>query len=131
MKATKTSKNGTKYQLFQPLSEEQYSALKADIAANGCMVPVEKDVHGNVLDGHNRKAICEELGIEYPEVVRDFKSEEDKKTHVLMLNMARRQLTPEQWAEAFEKLLKVRGVKLGRGSRNDKGGTSVTFPEVA
>jgi len=42
------------YQVFEPLSDEAYAALKRDIQRNGFRVPVETDEAGNILDGHNR-----------------------------------------------------------------------------
>ena len=47
----------------------------------------------------------------------------------LILNLARRQLGPVSWANAFEALLEARGVKTGQGERNDQTSTSVV--EVA
>src|SRR4051794_36850621 len=68
------------YQTLPPLPAEVYAALKADIAANGILVPVDVDENGNVLDGHNRTRIAEELGIrDYPTVVRPGLSEQDKR----------------------------------------------------
>ena len=37
------------YQLFPDLSPSEYEALKADIAENGVLVPVEYDEDGNIL----------------------------------------------------------------------------------
>lgn len=86
-----------KYQLFDPLTDDEYAALKADIAARGVMVPVEVDEDGNILDGHHRVMACEELGIaEYPTVVREGMTEAEKRHHVRQLNFARRHLTKEQ-----------------------------------
>lgn len=85
------------YQVMPPLSDEEYAELKSDIAARGVMVPIEFDEHGNVLDGHHRLMICNELGIkEYPKVVRAGMTESEKRTHARKLNMARRQLSQEQ-----------------------------------
>lgn len=86
-----------KYQLFDPLTDEEYADLKADIAARGVMVPVEVDENGDVLDGHHRVMACEELGIaEYPTIVREGMTEAEKRHHVRKLNLARRHLTKEQ-----------------------------------
>src|SRR5687768_2923035 len=52
-----------KYQLFPDLAPEEYEELKADIAARGVQVPIEYDEEKNILDGHHRKRICDELGI--------------------------------------------------------------------
>ena len=79
-----------------PLSEADYAALKADIAERGIMVPIEVDENGDVLDGHHRVTICEELGIPYPRFVREGMDEAAKRTHARRLNIARRHLNSEQ-----------------------------------
>lgn len=85
------------YAILPPLSPEEYEALKADIAVHGVQVPVELDELGNILDGHHRVAICQELGIrDYPTIVRAGLSEDEKITHALRLNLLRRHLTREQ-----------------------------------
>ena len=44
-----------RWQLFPPLSDEEYAALKADIAAQGVLVPVVIDEDtGEVIEGHHR-----------------------------------------------------------------------------
>jgi len=85
------------YQLLPPLSEEEYQALRADIAEHGILVPVELDESGNVLDGHHRLRIVTEFGIkDYPRVVRSGMEESEKVDHVLSLNLARRHLSKSQ-----------------------------------
>jgi N6-adenosine-specific RNA methylase IME4 len=85
-----------KYQVMPPLSAEEYAELKADIEARGVLVPVEYDEAGEVLDGHHRVQICDELGItEWPRVVRLGLSDAGKLTHARQLNLARRHLDRE------------------------------------
>ena len=60
-----------KYQVMPDMAQDEYNALKEDIAERGIMAPIEFDESGNVLDGHRRLKICAELGIEnYPKIVR-------------------------------------------------------------
>lgn len=95
------------YQVMPPLSGEEYSELKSDIQKRGVMVPIEFDEDGNVLDGHHRLKICEELGItNYPKIVRTGMSEEQKRTHARKLNMARRHLNSEQKRELIREQLR-------------------------
>lgn len=94
------------YQLFPNLTADEFDALAADIRERGVMVPVEVDEEGNTLDGHHRVMIADSLGIEYPKVVRDGWSEEQKLTHVIALNAHRRHLTIEQRAEVVTRLRK-------------------------
>ncbi len=85
------------YQLLDPLSEEDFAALEADILERGVLVAIEFDEDGNVLDGHHRLAICKKHDIEdYPKIVREGWTEEQKRTHSRRMNLARRQLTREQ-----------------------------------
>jgi phage N-6-adenine-methyltransferase len=96
------------YQLLRKLTEQEYAALKEDIAARGVMVPVELDEAGNVLDGHHRLQICEELGIaEYPTIIRTGLTEDEKREHILALNIDRRHMTREERRELIEELLKA------------------------
>lgn len=85
------------YQVMPPLTADEYNELKDDIANRGVMVPIEFDENGNVLDGHHRLKICDELGIkDFPKVIRAGMTENEKRTHARKLNMARRQLTTTQ-----------------------------------
>jgi hypothetical protein len=80
---------------FSPLREWEYSALKADIAKRGVLVPIEIDAEDKtVVDGHHRLRACEELGIEdYPIRFRSYASDEERKLTSIVLNTYRRQLT--------------------------------------
>lgn len=118
--------------LLTDLAPEQFEALKADIAKRGVKVPIELDaVTGEVVDGYHRLKACEELGVkDIPTVERRFASEAERKEHALKLNLLRRHIDAVTWAEAFEQLLDLRGVKRGQGARNDKP-TSATIAQVA
>lgn len=118
-----------RYQLFGKLRAEEYDALEADIVKRGVMVAIEKDEDGNTLDGHHREAIAAKHGLTYKTVTRRFKTEEEKREHVIKLNLARRHLEPWQWGQAFAMLLEAKGVERKQGARNDL--TSSTLDEVA
>ena len=94
-----------KYQVMPPPTDEEYEALKADIAERGVQVPVEYDEDGNILDGSHRVRACQELGItDWPKVVRRGLTEEQKFEHALALNLHRRHLTREQRRELVVRL---------------------------
>lgn len=78
------------------LSAEQLDALRADIAANGVLVPVVKDQHGRIIDGNHRVAIAAELDIDYPITVLEVADDDDAITRAVSLNCTRRHLTREQ-----------------------------------
>lgn len=95
-----------RYQVLPALSEEEYAALKADIKERGVLVPVELDGDGNILDGHHRVQIAEELGKDYPTVIRLGMTEEEKRSHIRRLNLARRHLSRKQKRELIKGQLK-------------------------
>jgi ParB-like chromosome segregation protein Spo0J/SAM-dependent methyltransferase len=53
-------------QPFPPLDDATEAALRASIERWGVLVPVIVDQDGRLLDGHHRRRIADELGIEYP-----------------------------------------------------------------
>jgi transposase-like protein len=85
-----------RYQVMPALSAEEYAALKADIEEHGVLVPVEYDDEGNILDGFHRVQICQELGLDWPKVVRQDLTDAQKLEHAWTLNLARRHLSREQ-----------------------------------
>ena len=91
--STATQQDHT-YQFFQPLSPQEREALKRDIEDRGIKVPIELDSDGNILDGHHRWEIVQELGWtaeRIPTVERtELTSEADKIAHVLKVNLLRR-----------------------------------------
>ena len=97
----------SKYQVMPPLSDEQYAALKADIAAAGVRVPIEVDERGEIIDGHHRKAIAAELGKECPEVVIRGLEEFEKVDRAFVLNATRRHFDREQKRAVVAKSLKL------------------------
>lgn len=92
----------TNYQVMPDLPEDDYAALKADIAANGVLVAVETDEDGVLLDGHHRVRAWQELRAEgqelppYPVTIRYGMSEAEKRNHARRLNVLRRQLDRAQ-----------------------------------
>jgi hypothetical protein len=85
-----------KYQPLPDLTEAEYAALKAHIAAWVVQVPVVRDEHGNTLDGHRERA-AKELGIRnYPVRTLSGLTEEQKRHYVLGVNVQRRHLTGRQ-----------------------------------
>jgi len=109
-----------KYQLLERLRDEEYAALEADIDKRGVLVPVEKDEDGNTLDGHHREEIAQRLGKPYETITRTFETEQEKREHVIKLNLARRHLEAHEWGGLFKQLLTERGVKRGQGSSEQK-----------
>src|SRR5947209_8942394 len=92
MPKTTKHRDATKYRLLQPLDAETYAGLKANIALNGVQVPVVRDEKGYILDGFARAQIARELGYECPSVTVRGLTEQEKRSAVRALNLARRQL---------------------------------------
>lgn len=107
------------YQWFSALADDEYAALKADIAKRGVLVPIERDEHGMILDGHHRDRAVRELraeGVKVPDPpvkFRTFASENDKIAHILTLNLARRHLTTYQRTQ-LEADLRLQGWSFRR-----------------
>jgi len=97
MPKTKALRDETKYRLLPPLDAETYAGLKANIAINGVQVPIVRDEKGYILDGFARAKIAKELGYECPSVVVKGLTEQEKRSQVRALNLARRQL--DQWSK--------------------------------
>lgn len=109
------------YQVMPDLAADEYAALTADIAEHGVRVPVDVDEHGVLLDGHHRRRIAAELGIDCPSRIVAGLDDDGKREHAFTVNMLRRQLGPVSWAGAFRRLAEARGVELGkRGRHNEK-----------
>ena len=90
--------------LFPPMIPSEREALQKDIELKGVRMPIVT-WRGKVIDGRNRLAVCEDLGIDDFPVEEFDGSEEEMLAHVVSLNMSRRQLNSGQKA--------VVGVDLG------------------
>ncbi len=108
----------TELQLFAPLAPAVEAALRASIRRFGVIVPVVKDQHGRIVDGHHRARIATEerkdYRVETVHVTDDAEAREMART----LNADRRQLTEEQRREVVA-LLAGETVAAGRGGREE------------
>jgi hypothetical protein len=76
-----------KYQLFPALDAATEAALRSSIQQFGVVYPVVKDEEGNIIDGHHRARIADDLGVDYPVIVRPNGAAENL---AIDLNTARR-----------------------------------------
>lgn len=118
----------TPYQLLPRLSDEEYEALKNDIAENGVRVPIDIDENGTILDGHHRAWITADLGIDCPRRLVAGLNEEQKRTHAVAVNVHRRSLSREQRRELIQRSLKA-DPQLSDRQHAERAGT--THPTVA
>jgi len=84
--------------LIPPMSEEEYHQLKENIERDGLRDPIVVWNH-TLIDGHHRKRICEELGIELKTVSMNFDTRFDVLEWVLDNQFGRRNLATFQKAE--------------------------------
>ncbi len=82
-------------ELLPPLTEEQLAALEADLLKNGCYAPVIVNEDMAVVDGHNRRALCEKHGLPYQMAVFAFDDLLEAKQWALDTQRGRRNL--EKW----------------------------------
>jgi len=99
-----TSDSSAPFQLFKDLPPAIESALRDSIDRFGVLVPIAKDQHGNILDGHQRARIAESLGVKYPvniiEVTDDAEALEIART----LNEDRRAMPKAERLEVVKAL---------------------------
>lgn len=121
--------NESPYQVMPYLSTEEYEMLKADIAENGVLIPIELDADGNILDGHHRRKACMELGVDCPYITRtELATDEEKRAHARRINLARRHLTSAQKRDAIADQLRDTPQKSDRAIGRELG---VSHPTVA
>jgi ParB-like chromosome segregation protein Spo0J len=101
------------YALLLPaLTEDEYEALRSDIAAHGILAPVIVDADGLVLDGVHRTKIAAELGIDVPVSQMGQASDEQKMHLVVGLNTRRRHLDWDRRRELVRKLADEQGLTV-------------------
>lgn len=111
MTAPLVSTTDRPFQLLPPLDSEQRHILKQSIEKNGVLEPVVFDEDGEILDGHHRVEIAEELGIEYPRRVISDLDRPGKFAYALTVNVARRHL--DQTARSgLVAQLRLRGMSI-------------------
>jgi N6-adenosine-specific RNA methylase IME4 len=104
--------------IFPPMSEAEYEALKQDIAERGVHEPITLWA-GQLVDGRHRLRACEELGIEAP--TRAWHGGEDGlAAYVISLNLHRRHLDESQRA-----MVAARVASLHRGANQHSEGLPI------
>jgi len=112
-------------EIFPPMSDAEYQALKKDIADNGQMESVSF-WNGMLVDGRHRWRACSELGIECR--AEDFECKEEVLVGiVLSRNLYRRHLNESQRAIVAGKLAKL---KVGDVKSQRESGTSIDVPSI-
>ncbi len=89
----------TTYQLFPTLDPATKSALTESIRRWGVVVPIVIDQNGQIIDGHHRHTIADELGIDCPVEQVTVDSDEDAAELAVSLNVDRRHMGIDQRRE--------------------------------
>lgn len=96
------------FQVMPNLTVEEYDALRADITDRGVLVPIVRDEHGRIVDGHHRATIAAELGIDCQVEIVSGKTDDELRELAFILNLRRRHLTRTQRRELIETELTAR-----------------------
>lgn len=103
------------YQPMLPLTDAERAALREDIRRHGVRDRVVLDEFGDVIEGHHRLVIADELGLTCPYAVVRGLAEADKLAFAARANLARRQAGPVQKGLVLLKVAEARGVAPGSG----------------
>ena len=91
--------------LVYDLSLQEYQSLRVSIQENGIKIPIEINDKNEVLDGHHRARIANEIGSKHIQArVHTFENEFEEKKFAIEMNLKRRHLTDFQKAELFFEL---------------------------
>ena len=87
--------------LMRPLTSDERGRLRAQIEADGCLEALvlwsNAPEGPTLVDGHNRLGICDELGIEYSVVEREFEDRGAVIRWIIDHQLGRRNLTPKEY----------------------------------
>lgn len=109
------------HQVMPAMTQAARAALRASIVKFGVLVPVAFDQHGNIIDGHNRVAIAEELGVSYEHTTHVVRDHEHAVELAATLNLDRRHMDEATRAQIARSLrneghgLRAIGDALGVG----------------
>ena len=122
-------------ELLPPLSEEQLGALEADLLKNGCYTSIIVNEDLVVIDGHNRKSLCDKHGLPYQMLVFAFDDLLEAKQWALDTQKGRRNLDKWELGKIALKLkpeLEARAKSnqsAAGGDKTDKGALLVNSPK--
>ena len=91
--------------LIPPLTDQEHTGLEENLLRDGCLEPLivwsEQRI---LLDGHNRKEICDRYDINYASREVSLPNRDDAKRWIIEHQFGRRNLTPYQRSELALKL---------------------------
>ena len=103
--------------LIPPLTDKEKILLEESILSEGCRDPLvlweREDGSFVLIDGHNRKGICDRNKLTYPTKSLKFENVEQVKQWVILNQIGRRNLTDERYskmvAEYYKSVKKEHG----------------------
>jgi hypothetical protein len=84
---TREANTPGKYQIMPPLAPEELDTLRASVETYGVLSPILVDEDSEIIDGHTRQAIANELGVPCPQTIRAGLSEDEKIGMALTMNL--------------------------------------------
>ena len=83
--------------LIPPPTDQERADLEEQLLQDGCLDPlIVWAEQGILLDGHNRKEICDRYGIDYQTRKLSMSDRDDAKLWIIKHQLGRRNLTPDQ-----------------------------------
>ncbi len=117
--------------LFDPLPDDVYAALKADIAARGLLNPILCTPDFTVIAGHHRLKAAMELSLEsVPVEIHDVDAAEAE-SQLIAANVLRRQLNPMEQARLIKRLKERYHVQPGPRGKGQGTANPVNFTGIA
>ncbi len=121
--------------LIPKLKPSELAALEHSIQEEGCRDPLtvwcrpgKDDV---LVDGHNRKEICDRLGVEYDVVEMEFNDRQEVLDWMLRHQLTRRNLSTEAAADVIGQIYNQRKKKHGGDRASSQNGNLKTCDIVA
>lgn len=96
---------------------DEYKALRESIQINGQQEPIIVNSRGEILDGHTRFEILQNLGRDPQYVTKSFDDKQKEMTYLVECNLIRRQLNSFQKIELSFSLYEVLRKKAQRGKK--------------
>ena len=120
--------------LLPPLTDEQLAVLEQDIQTNGCYSPVIVNEDLVIVDGHNRRAVCDKLGIPYQMAVFHFDDTLEAMQWAVDTQKGRRNLDTWELAKIALKLkpeveAKAKANRSSSGGDKSEGAVVTTLSE--
>jgi len=118
-----------KFQALLPaLSPDELAALRESIGRDGCRDAIVT-WRGTIIDGHNRYAICTDMGVAFNTVEKQFDDEEAAMDWIDRNQLARRNLSPEAFKLALGR--RYNRTKKNHGGAREASGQNVHLKTAA